>query len=73
MYNLSVISLFQMLKRISDNAYKINLPTTYSFIVTDLSAYVTDSEDDEDEEIHDVERDSRANLVQAGKYGAHSC
>nr|GEV20638.1 hypothetical protein [Tanacetum cinerariifolium] len=25
--------------------------------------------DDEDEEIHDVDQDSRANLVQAGEYG----
>ncbi|GKB01544.1 hypothetical protein Tco_0829588, partial [Tanacetum coccineum] len=31
---------------------------------------VTDSEDDKDEENHDVEQDSRANLFQAGEYGA---
>ncbi|GJR00112.1 hypothetical protein Tco_0523096, partial [Tanacetum coccineum] len=65
---------FQVLKRINDNAYKIDLPGTYNvsatFNVADLSPYVTDSEDDEDEENHDVEQDSRANLFQAGEYGA---
>ncbi|GJZ02551.1 RNA-directed DNA polymerase [Tanacetum coccineum] len=65
---------FRVLKRINDNAYKIDLPGTYNvsatFNVADLSPYVTDSEDDEDEENHDVEQDSRANLFQAGEYGA---
>ncbi|GKF35111.1 hypothetical protein Tco_0108311, partial [Tanacetum coccineum] len=65
---------FRVLKRINDNAYKIDLLGTYNvsatFNVADLSPYVTDSEDDEDEEIHDVEQDSRANLFQAGEYGA---
>jgi hypothetical protein len=37
-----------------------------------ISLYVTDSEDDENEEILNVEQDSRANLFQAGKYGARS-
>ncbi|GJU39361.1 hypothetical protein Tco_1192318 [Tanacetum coccineum] len=36
----------------------------------DLIQYVTDSEDDEDEENHNVEQDSRANLFQAREYGA---
>nr|GEX96202.1 putative nucleotidyltransferase, ribonuclease H [Tanacetum cinerariifolium] len=40
---------------INDNAYKIDLPGTYNvsatFNVADLSLYVTDSEDDEDEEM----------------------
>ncbi|GKF29656.1 hypothetical protein Tco_0095998, partial [Tanacetum coccineum] len=65
---------FRVLKRINDNAYKIDLPGTYNvsatFNVADLSPYVTDSEDDKDEENHDVEQDSRANLFQAGEYGA---
>ncbi|GJX44920.1 RNA-directed DNA polymerase, partial [Tanacetum coccineum] len=65
---------FRVLKRINDNAYKINQPGTYNvsatFNVADLSMYVTYSEDDEDEENHDVEHDSRANLFQAGEYGA---
>ncbi|GKA54703.1 putative CCCH-type zinc finger family protein [Tanacetum coccineum] len=58
---------FRVLTRINDNAYKIDLPGTYNvsatFNVANLSPlYVTDSEDDEDEEIHDVEQDSRVNL-----------
>nr|GEV38896.1 reverse transcriptase domain-containing protein [Tanacetum cinerariifolium] len=65
---------FQVLKRINDNAYKIDLLGTYNvsttFNVANLSLYVTDSEDDEDEKIHNVKHDSRVNLFQAGEYGA---
>ena len=66
--------LFRVLKRINDDAYKIDLPGTYNvsatFNVADLSPYVTDTESGEDEEIEDVEQDSRANLLQAGESGA---
>nr|GEW27814.1 Asp_protease_2 domain-containing protein [Tanacetum cinerariifolium] len=65
---------FRVLKKVNDNAYKIDLPSTYNvsatFNVADLSMYVTDSEGDEDEEILNVEQDSRANIFQAGEYGA---
>ncbi|GKB90078.1 cytochrome P450 710A11-like protein [Tanacetum coccineum] len=65
---------FQVLKRINDNTYKIDLPSTYNvsatFNVADLSTYVTSSADDEDEEIRDVEQDSRANLFQAREHSA---
>ena len=60
----------------NDNAYKIDLTGTYNvsatFNVVDLSPYVTDTEDNEAEEVEDVEQDSRANLFLAGEYGASS-
>ncbi|GJQ90702.1 hypothetical protein Tco_0001841 [Tanacetum coccineum] len=69
---------FRVLKQINDNAYKIELPGTYNvlatFNVADLSPYVTDTEDNEEdneaEDVKDVEQDSRANLFLAGEYGA---
>ncbi|GJR72770.1 hypothetical protein Tco_0085135 [Tanacetum coccineum] len=64
---------FRVPKRMNDNAYKIDLPGTYnvlaSFNVAYLSPYDIDMESDE-EEIEDVEEDSRVNLFQAGEYGA---
>ncbi|GKB47893.1 hypothetical protein Tco_0898646 [Tanacetum coccineum] len=43
---------FRVLKKINDNAYKIDLPGTYNvsatFNVADLSPYVTDTEDNEE-------------------------
>lgn len=65
---------FRVLKKINDNAYKIDLPGTYNvsttFNVAVLSPYVTDTEDNEAEEDEDVEQDSRANLFLAGEYSA---
>ncbi|GKC92521.1 probable acyl-CoA dehydrogenase IBR3 isoform X2 [Tanacetum coccineum] len=47
----------------------------YGVRTLEIRGYGGDSrcEDDEDEEIHDVEQDSRANLVQAGKYAMDIC
>lgn len=65
---------FRVLKRINDNAYKIDLPGEYNvsatFNVADLSPYVTDGEGSEEEEIGDIQQDSRTNLFLAGEYGA---
>lgn len=64
---------FQVLKRINDNAYTIDLSSEYNvsatFNVADLSPYVTDGENSEPEEIENVQQDSRPNLVLAGEYG----
>lgn len=66
---------FRVLKRINDNAYKIDLPGEYNvsatFNVADLSPYITDEESSElePEEIRNVQQDSRTNLLLAGEYG----
>ncbi|GKE27269.1 hypothetical protein Tco_1442653 [Tanacetum coccineum] len=63
---------FRVLKRINDNAFKINLPGSYNvsatFSVADLSPYVTHT-DSEEEGIEDAEQDSRANLFLVGENG----
>ncbi|GKD34949.1 hypothetical protein Tco_1250458, partial [Tanacetum coccineum] len=65
---------FRVLKKINDNAYKIDLPGTYNvlatFNVADLSPYVTDTDNSEEERSEDAEQDSRANLFLAGENGA---
>ncbi|GJS86348.1 retrovirus-related pol polyprotein from transposon 17.6 [Tanacetum coccineum] len=65
---------FQVLQRINDNAYKIELPGEYNvsgtFNVADLSPYVTDDESGEFEEIETIQQDSGTNLLLAGEYGA---
>ncbi|GJU56217.1 hypothetical protein Tco_1229931 [Tanacetum coccineum] len=57
---------FRVLKRINDNAYKIELPGEYNvsvtFNVADLSPYVTDEEGIELEETENVQQDSWTNL-----------
>ncbi|GJW46408.1 RNA-directed DNA polymerase [Tanacetum coccineum] len=63
---------FRVLKRINDNAYKIELPGEYNvsvtFNVADLSPYVTDEEGIELEETENVQQDSRTNPFLAGEY-----
>ncbi|GKE19491.1 RNA-directed DNA polymerase [Tanacetum coccineum] len=52
---------FRVLKKINDNAYKIDLPGTYNvsatFNVADLSPYVTDTDNSEEEMSEDAKQD----------------
>ena len=63
---------FRVLKKINDNAYKIELPGEYNvsatFNVADLSPYVTDDQSGESEELDNVQQDSGTNLLLAGEY-----
>ncbi|GKF09952.1 hypothetical protein Tco_0044176 [Tanacetum coccineum] len=63
---------FRVLKRINDNAYKIELPGEYNvsvtFNVADLSMYVIDEEGIELEETENVQQDSQTNPFLAGEY-----
>ncbi|GJW17684.1 RNA-directed DNA polymerase [Tanacetum coccineum] len=63
---------FRVLKRINDNAYKIELPCEYNvsatFNVADLSPFVTDDQSGESGELENVQQDSGMNLLLARKY-----
>ena len=62
---------FEVLERINDNAYKIDLWGKYNvsgtFNVADLSPYLSDEDEEEDHEAEDLEdtADSRTNLFLA--------
>ena len=62
---------FRIVKRINDNAYKVDLRGKYNvsatFNVADLSIYQDDSADEATEE---EEADSRSSLLQEGEYDA---
>nr|GEX81095.1 hypothetical protein [Tanacetum cinerariifolium] len=68
-----VDAMIQVLNRINDNAYKIDLPGTYNvpttFNVADLPPYVIDTQSGE-KDIGVVEQDLRVDIFQAGEYGA---